>query len=141
MTTSQLVTAIFVAVSIAVLLYVIFGSRFNETGFKKYIIATGAIYLSGTLLVAAIIYLNASMPVTFTIISEVSILLIFLFSQYIICRLGRNFNDIRSEIEKSRNSEDSASKNDKSTDKSTDESTDEPTEEPIEESKDFGGNK
>ncbi|HAW15876.1 MAG TPA: hypothetical protein DCW41_04130 [Clostridiales bacterium] len=99
--TGKILSIVFACLSLAFLLYLIAGGKFpGRKEFKKYIIATSAIYLSGTVLVAALFLVIIDLPLIFAVISETMMLFIFAMSTATIIILGKKMNEIRDENQK-----------------------------------------
>ena len=85
------------------LLFIIFAKpRFAGGVQRKFVIATTAVYLSGALLVLILALVMRSLPFIFMIISEISILSVYLISLFGVLRLAKQINDLkaaRDEIE------------------------------------------
>ena len=98
-----IVALVFVVFSIAALLAIAFnGKGFFRSHFRKYQIASAAIYVSGTILILFLFLFVVELPMIFVFIAETMILAIFIFTVWIIDRLGKNMNAIREEMEKNR---------------------------------------
>jgi hypothetical protein len=98
---ASIVALIFVVFSIAALLAIAFnGNGFFRSPFRKYQIASAAIYVSGTILILLLFLFVVELPMMFVFISEAVILSIFIFTVWIIDRLGKNMDAIRAEMEK-----------------------------------------
>ena len=82
-----IVALVFVVFSIAALLAIAFnGKGFFRSPFRKYQIASAAIYVSGTILILFLFLFVVELPMIFVFID----------------RLGKNMNAIREEMEKNR---------------------------------------
>ncbi len=106
MTISQIIAVCFFVFSMLCLFFVIKSNVFTPQNFKKFFIATTAIYVSGTILVFAIVFAQPLLPWTFAVASEASIIFVYAFSMYMIHRMGRNLLAISEEIEKKKNKKD-----------------------------------
>lgn len=100
MTVARVVVLAFLVFALVMVFVVIKGYSFKPVVFKKYFIATTLVYLSGTILVFAIVFANKLIPWVFAVASEVSILVIYIFSMYMIHRMGNNVLAISDEIAK-----------------------------------------
>lgn len=94
-TASQIISAVMLLFSIAMLLVNLFTGFFKPNKFKKFFTATTIVYITGNILIISITTINKDIPVLFTIISEFTILCVYIFSTYMIGRLGRNMEDLR----------------------------------------------
>lgn len=98
----KIVALIFVAISIFCLLFLIFGkASICRNNFRNHVIATAGIYVSGTVLVAVLFFAMIKLPVTFVVLADSFITVIFVFMAYMIIRLGNNLESIREELSKS----------------------------------------
>ena len=92
------------AVSIAVLVWLILLSvikfQFLRKENRKYIIATTAVYLSGTVLILILSALMDKVPMSFCVISEASILSVYIISFVTIMSITRHIGEIMKEVEK-----------------------------------------
>ena len=96
---SQLRALFFDGLAALVLLFLIFvKSKWSESYFKKYLIAVTAVYLSGTLFVTILTFVASQLPLRFVMISEFSIIFMFVMSFYTVIRLGDNLEAIRGEM-------------------------------------------
>lgn len=100
MTVARIIVIAFFVLAMIALFVVIKSNIFKPAVFKKYFIATTLVYISGTILVFAVVFANKLMPWNFAIASEVSILFVYVFSMYMIHRMGNNMLSISEEIAK-----------------------------------------
>lgn len=100
MTIARIIVLAFLVFSICCLIFVIKTKLLKPQKFKKFFIATTLIYVSGALLVFAIVFANKAMPWTFAVASESSIIVVYVFTMYMIHRMGKNMEAIMEEIEK-----------------------------------------
>ncbi len=63
--------------------------------FKKFYLASAVVYVTGNLLITAIVFLNPDIPSIFAFISELTILFVFGFSMYMIYKLGKSAEDLQ----------------------------------------------
>lgn len=63
--------------------------------FKKFFLACTIVYVTGNLLITAIVFLNQDIPLVFAIISEITILFVFGFSMYMIYKLGKSTEEVQ----------------------------------------------
>lgn len=63
--------------------------------FKKFFLASAIIYVTGNLLITAIVFLNPDIPPVFAFISEITILFVFSFSMYMIYKLGKSTEEVQ----------------------------------------------
>lgn len=66
---------------------------------RKFLNATAAIYLSGTILILIFAVSMDKLPAVFVVISEVSILFVFGISVFTIVRISRNVASIMRDVE------------------------------------------
>ncbi|SCW40746.1 hypothetical protein SAMN02910456_00967 [Ruminococcaceae bacterium YRB3002] len=66
---------------------------------NKFITATTAVYLSGTLVLTVMTFVMQGLPMIFVVISEVSILSVYLITMWAIMRIVRNIGEIMKEVE------------------------------------------
>ncbi len=85
------------------LLFIIFAKPGFAAGIaRKFVIATTAVYLSGGLLVLILAFAMKTLPFIFMVISEISILSVYLISLFGVLRLAKQVKDLqaaRDEIE------------------------------------------
>lgn len=99
MTLARVIVCAFFALAMILLLIVIKTNILTPKQFKKYFIATTLVYISGTVLIFAIVFANKQMPWSFAIISELSIIFVYIFSMYMTHRMGMNLQSIMEDIE------------------------------------------
>ena len=79
------------------LLFIIFAKPGFAGGIaRKFVIATTAVYLSGGLLVLILAFAMRSLPFIFMVISEISILSVYLISLFGVLRLAKQVKDLQS---------------------------------------------
>lgn len=100
MTIGQVIAISFFVFGMICLFVVAKFNYFKPESFKKFFIATTAVYLSGTILVFAIVFAQKAIPWTFAVASEISMIIVYAFSMYMIGRMGKNFLSITEDIEK-----------------------------------------
>ena len=66
---------------------------------RKFLIATSAIYLSGTLLILVFAITMNKLPGIFVVISEISIMFVFGISVFTILRISKNVASIMHDVE------------------------------------------
>lgn len=85
------------------LLFIIFAKPGFAAGIaRKFVIATTAVYLSGGLLVLILAFAMKTLPFIFMVISEISILSVYLISLFGVLRLAKQVKELqaaRDEIE------------------------------------------
>ena len=86
MNTSAVITAsVFLAVSLAILIYLFLGkSEFCKGKFRNFFRACCGVYVSGALLVFVFTLIMKGLPVAFVIISDLTILAVFIFTAALI---------------------------------------------------------
>ena len=106
-----LITALICAgLSLAFLVYLILGAPFPvKPDLKKYIIATSAVHLSGTVLVAVLFLAVIDLPMIFAVISESMMFFIFIMSMVTIIYLGNKMKEISDEYSKKQENKDKES--------------------------------
>lgn len=80
MTSAIMVSLCFVAFAVALLLVMLFIKLETVKRFRKFFVATEGIYLSGTVLILIICIVLRDMPVSFSLISQGLIFLVFIFT-------------------------------------------------------------
>lgn len=101
MTTGILIALIMVFVAfIALAMVLLTDVVCNTPEYKKFFIGTTVVYFTGTLFVLTITLIQKLIPWNFVVISEVCMIVIYVFCTYMIKRLIKNFKDLSSEIEK-----------------------------------------
>lgn len=79
--TAVITAAVFLLVSIAVLIYLFVGkSSFASGSFRVFYRASCGVYVSGALLILVFTLIMAGLPVAFVVISDVTILFVFCFT-------------------------------------------------------------
>ena len=95
--TATLLTGIGFMIFAIVLLFVMISMKVEALAkLKKFCIATEAIYLSGTVLLFFVFLLVEGIPLSFALIAEILILLVFIFTMftlYMIARTVQNMNN------------------------------------------------
>lgn len=82
--------------SISFLLYLIFGKgRLCRSKFRKYLIASCSMYVSGTLLIFIILILAEKMPFQFAVMSEGFILFVFLMTMFTLLKIGTSLDEMQ----------------------------------------------
>ena len=66
---------------------------------NKYITATTAVYLSGTVTILILSAVMSAIPLVFVIISEISILSVYGITMFAVIRISRNIGEILKEVE------------------------------------------
>ena len=95
-----IVPAVISGIAAALLLVLIFAKLPFISGVaKKYMIATAAVYLSGTLLLLILCIRMTQLPFVFVVISEISILSVFVITMISIMVITRNISKILAEVE------------------------------------------
>ncbi len=94
---ATLLTGIGFVLFAIVLLIVLISIKIEALGkLKKFCIATEAIYLSGTVLLLFVFLLVEGIPLSFALIAEILILLVFIFTfftLFMIARTVKNMNN------------------------------------------------
>ena len=91
---AQIISGSMLLISIAILMLTIFTDRFTRpVKLKKYFVATTIVFVSGIASVAVIVSVKREIPLAFTLISLIMILAIYLFSTFMIKRLGKSIED------------------------------------------------
>ena len=97
---NTIVPAVISGIVVIFLLVLIFAKiPFINGVAKKYMIATTAVYLSGTLLLLILCIKMTQLPFVFVVISEVSILSVFVITMISITVITRNISKILAEVE------------------------------------------
>ena len=93
-------SAVFVVISLAVLLVIIFG-RHNPLSthkFKKYFASSAGVYLSGSVLILCLTIFLKGLPTIFAVISQLTIMFVFFFTLGLLYRMSRQIDDIMEAI-------------------------------------------
>lgn len=96
-TVSQIIAIIFLVLALAGVVFCACGPL-KESKFKKYFLVSSVIYLTGTILILLIVFIKSEIGLTFTLISEICIFVIFVFTTFIMDRLIKNTDAIRAEL-------------------------------------------
>lgn len=100
MTPAVIMSLLFVAFAAACLFYIIFGNgRFCKSVFRPYLIGVCSVYLSGTVLIAAVLLFAPVLQTQFAIASELCVLFMFIMSAFTVIKLGENMESIREQAE------------------------------------------
>ena len=91
MNTAAVITAsVFLAVSLAILIYLFLGkSEFCKGKFRNFFRACCGVYVSGALLVFVFTLIMKGLPVAFVVISDVTVLFVFIFTTALIYFMTR----------------------------------------------------
>ena len=101
MSTGLITALVCAALSAAFLIYLIAGAPFPvNPDLRKYIIATSAVHLSGTVLVAILFFAISDLPMIFAVMYVSMKLFIFLMSMVTIIFLGKKMKEISNEYSK-----------------------------------------
>lgn len=88
------------AVALILLLTVIFARiPFIRATSKKFIIATTAVYLSGTILILSLSIFMSEVPASFVVISEASILFVYIVTMITIVNVTKHIGEILKDVE------------------------------------------
>ena len=87
MNTSAVITAsVFLAFSLAILIYLFVGkSQFCKGKYRSFFRACCGVFVSGALLVFVFTLIMKGLPVAFVVISDLTILCVFIFTVGLIC--------------------------------------------------------
>ena len=91
MNIAAVITAsVFLAVSLAILIYLFFGkSEFCKGKFRNFFRACCGVYVSGALLVFVFTLIMKGLPVAFVVISDITVLCVFIFTVALIYFMTR----------------------------------------------------
>lgn len=91
MNTAAVITAsVFLAVSLAILIYLFLGkSEFCKGKFRYFFRACCGVYVSGALLVFVFTLIMKGLPVAFVVISDITVLCVFIFTVTLIYFMTR----------------------------------------------------
>ncbi len=92
MNTASVITAsVFVVISLVIFIYLFVGkSRFSTGKFKAFFRACCGVYVSGALLVLVFTLIMKGLPVAFVVISDVTVLCVFIFTAGLIYFMTRS---------------------------------------------------
>ena len=79
---------------VILLLIIIVKPKFIRPVVRKYAVATAAVYLSGTLFILLLAWKMTSLPMVFVIISEASVLSVFIITMFTIVKISKNIEAI-----------------------------------------------
>ncbi len=100
MTASTVIALAFNAVALAALLLSIFLKLQGDLQkYRNYLIASSAVYLSGTVLITVIIVIAEKIPITFTLISEIMILFIFLVVMFVLVKSIKTLQELKEQAQ------------------------------------------
>ena len=100
MTASTVIALAFNAVALAALLLSIFLKLQGDLHkYRNYLIASSAVYLSGTVLITVIIVIAEKIPITFTLISEIMILFIFLVVMFVLVKSIKTLQELKEQAQ------------------------------------------
>ena len=100
MTASTVIALAFNAVALAALLFSIFLKLQGDLQkYRNYLIASSAVYLSGTVLITVIIVIAEKIPITFTLISEIMILFIFLVVMFVLVKSIKTLQELKEQAQ------------------------------------------
>ena len=106
-TASQIIAGSMLLISVVILLLVLFTDKIaNPVKYKKFFTATTIIYITGTILVMVIVSVNKEIPIAFSIISEIMILAIYLFSMFMIKKLANSVVELEKAQKEAQNKTD-----------------------------------
>ena len=99
MNAGSVISILCVILSAGFLIYILFGkSTLCRCTFRKFIIAAASVYLSGTVFICLVMLIAQKLPLEFTIIAESFILFVFLMTMFTLIKLGNNMDEIREEL-------------------------------------------
>lgn len=97
----KLIITVCVSVIVLILLIILAVAKpsFTNSSNRRFLIATTAVYLSGTLLIMILSIIMDKVPMIFVIISEVSILSVYIITFITIIRISKNIGEILKDVE------------------------------------------
>ena len=97
-TAGQIISVTLLVISLAVLMITIFTNKLTKpVKFKKYFVAATVVYVTGNILISTVVSIKKEIPLAFTIISECSVIAIYLFSMIMINKLGKSIVELEAE--------------------------------------------
>jgi hypothetical protein len=100
MTASTVIALAFNAVALAALLLsILLKLQGDLQKYRNYLIASSAVYLSGTVLITVIIVIAEKIPITFTLISEIMILFIFLVVMFVLVKSIKTLQELKEQAQ------------------------------------------
>ena len=107
-TISVVIASVVSVIALIVLLILIFGNTpVKGHRFKGYFLASAGVYLSGTIMVLIFTLSMPLLPVTFVIISELTIAFVFIFTTVILFKMSNQIVELHQAILDSGNKDES----------------------------------
>ncbi len=94
-TSSRIIALVILFLSVVMAFICALTDIFKPVKFKKFYLATTIVYITGNILITLIVFLNSSIPITFTLISEFTIICVYAFSMFMIYRLTSSITEIQ----------------------------------------------
>ena len=91
----MIISACFLAFAIIALIVSIFYPKYSKQEFKKYYVGSAAVYLSGNILIFIVVLVNKEILPIFSLISCLSVFVIFLFTVFMIWKMISSFEKIK----------------------------------------------
>ncbi len=100
MIAARIMSVFFILLALTCLIMLLKGyGKWSKSVYRRYLIGVTAVYLSGTVLIAAVLFFAPVLQVQFAVASELCVLFMFIMSGFTVIRLGENMDAIREEIE------------------------------------------
>ena len=100
-TAGQIISVSLLVVALAILMITIFTNKLSRpVKFKKYFVAATVVFVTGNILISTVVSIKKEIPLAFTLISECSVIVIYLFSMFMINRLGKSIEALEQEEKK-----------------------------------------
>lgn len=95
MTAKLIVAIIFIILALPDVFFFCFSKNSKQPNIKKFLAASSIVYLSGTIFILILVCCVEKLNVTFTIVAELTILLVFVLDVFFIKKMGKALDDIR----------------------------------------------
>ena len=95
MTAKLIVATLFIILALPDVFFFCLAKNSKQPNVKKYLAASSLVYLSGTIFILILVCCVKKLNVTFTIVAELTILLVFVLDVFFIKKMGKALDDIR----------------------------------------------
>lgn len=91
----MIISACFLVFSVIALIFSIVYPKYSKPEFKKYYVGASAVYISGNILIFIVVLVNKEILPIFSLISCLSVFIIFLFTVFMIWKMISSFEKIK----------------------------------------------